>query len=80
VHRQNLADAQPTPAESAMLRELLRILLPNPPQHERDAIFLGLLGHDDVHIGEQVGRTSFWVGQLRQKHSARLRALLHEEN
>jgi DNA-binding CsgD family transcriptional regulator len=66
------ADRDPTPAEAALLVEMVEETLRGLTARERDIVQRGLLGDPDREIAAQVGRTEYMVAQLRTRYAALL--------
>jgi hypothetical protein len=66
------SDRDPTPAEAALLVEMVEETLRGLSARQRDIVRRGLLGDPDPEIAAQVGRTEYTVAQLRTEYAARL--------
>jgi DNA-directed RNA polymerase specialized sigma24 family protein len=58
-------DPAPTPAEAALLVEMIQETLRDLDENKRHIILEGLLGLDDTEISREVGRTEYRVRQVR---------------
>jgi RNA polymerase sigma factor (sigma-70 family) len=69
-------DRDPTPAEAAMLAEVLRSWLHGLAPRERAVVELGLQGFSNPEIAERLGRTERTVRRIHGYASEQLQALL----
>jgi RNA polymerase sigma-70 factor (ECF subfamily) len=73
------ADPGPTPEEAALLTEMVNEMLRGLDDKQRRIIVLGLLGFDDGHIGQEVGRTEYRVRQVRDGFIGRVQVVLAQQ-
>src|SRR5262249_4634680 len=62
----------PTPAEAAMLTELVEQLMASLPERERPVLVLTLQGYTPAEIGEQIGRTERTVYRVLDRIKQKL--------